>query len=147
MRARKKSSVVKKKQIDMEEIIAPCGYRCDLCPVYYKNIANIDKQKLSDGYLKYFNSQILPEEIKSCKGCFNEGEKDCLVRSCVFDKRIDNCTQCPDFGCDKLKTKMNIIEDNIKDVSSLSEEDYNLFVRSYASKERLSKIRNNLIDN
>jgi len=99
----------------MEEILAPCGYRCDLCPVYYINIAKVDKQKLSDGYLKYFNSQISPEEIKSCTGCFDEGEKDCLVRSCVFKKRIDNCAQCPDFGCDKLKTKMNVIEDNIKD--------------------------------
>ena len=26
----------------MEEIIAPCGYRCDLCPVYYKNIVLLD---------------------------------------------------------------------------------------------------------
>ena len=131
----------------MKKIIAPCGYRCDLCPVFYKKIDHIDKQKLSDGYFKYFNSQISPEEIKSCKGCIDEGEKDCPVRSCVFDKRIDNCAQCPAFGCDKLKTKMNVVEDNIKDISSLSEEDYNLFVRPYASKERLYKIRNHLIDN
>ena len=77
----------------MEEILATCGYRCALCQVYYKNIANIDKQKLSDGYLKYFNSQISSEKIKSCKGCIDEGEKDCLVKSCVFNKRIDNCAQ------------------------------------------------------
>ena len=127
----------KRRHSVMEEILAPCGYRCDLCPVYYKTIANINKQKLSDGYLKYFSSQISSDKIKSCKGCIDEGEKDCLVRSCVFNKRIDNCAQCPDFGCDKLKTKMNVVEDNIKDISSLSEEDYNLFVRPYESKKRL----------
>ena len=130
----------------MEKILAPCGYRCDLCPVYYKNIAAVDKQRLSDGYLKYFNSQIPLEEIRSCNGCFDEGEKECPVRSCVFIKRTNNCDHCPDFGCDKLKNKMNVIEDNIKDVLSLSEEDYNLFVRPYASKERLSKIINNLME-
>lgn len=124
----------------MEEILAPCGYRCDLCPVYYKNIANVNKQKLIDGYLKYFNSLISSEEIKSCKGCNDEGEKNCPVRSCVLDKKKENCAQCPDFGCDKLKIKMNVIEDSIQDVSSLSEEDYNLFVRPYESKEHFSKI-------
>ena len=127
----------------MEIILAPCGYRCDLCPVYYKNTANIDVQKLSDGYLKYFNSQIPSKEINSCKGCRDEGEKDCLVKACVIDKKIDNCGQCPSFGCDKLNAKMNVIKDNIEDVSSLSEEDYNLFARPYESKERLYKINYN----
>ena len=104
----------------------------------------MDKEMLSKGYFKYFNYRVSPEEIKSCKGCFAEGDKECSVRPCAFEKKIENCVQCPDFGCDRLQSKMNVIEENIKDVSSLSEEDYNLFVRPYDGKKRLMKIRNKL---
>ena len=57
----------------MEPILTRCGYRCDLCLAYWPNItANpANRQKLSDGWFKYFGFRIPPEEIQ-CDGCMSE---------------------------------------------------------------------------
>ena len=57
------------------------------------------------------------------------------------EKRLDNCAHCEDFPCDKLKTRMNFVEEHVKDLASVSEEDYNLFIKPYLSKGRLLNIR------
>ena len=125
----------------MKEMLSLCGYRCDLCPAYEKNIGSMNRKKLSEGYLKYFHSKIAPKEIQPCRGCLLDGDEKCLVKPCVIERNLENCAHCPDFICEKLKPKMNAIEDNIKDTSCLSEEDYNLFVKPYKSKEYLSEVR------
>jgi len=35
---------------------------------------------------------------------------------------------------------MNIVEEKVKDISSIPKEDYNLFIKPYLGKERLLKI-------
>ena len=130
----------------MKQIIAACGYRCDLCPVFEKNIGNSDKNKLSEGYLRYFDYKVSPEEIKSCGGCSKEGDANCPVEPCVIERDIENCAHCDEFPCEKLKLKMNAVEDRIKDVSSLPDEDYNLFVKPYEAKKYLLNVKEKLKD-
>lgn len=131
----------------MEEIISKCGYRCDLCPAYETNIkSEADKQRMSDAWNKYCGFDVPPEVIKSCSGCVaGGGDETCTVRPCATEKNLENCAHCEQFGCDKLKPKMDFVEQNVKvKLSDIPEEDYNLFIKPFISKECLNKIRESL---
>ena len=131
----------------MEPIIAKCGYRCDLCPAYETNLkSEDDKKKMCDAWEKYCGFQVPPESIKSCTGCSaGGGDETCSVRPCAIEKNLDNCAHCEQFACDKIKSKMNFVEENVKvDLSNIPEEDYNLFIKPFISEECLLKIRESL---
>jgi len=54
-----------------KEILARCGFRCDLCLAYKDNIENNDqRQFLSDGWHKIYRFRIPPDNIY-CDGCIN----------------------------------------------------------------------------
>ena len=128
----------------MEEILSKCGYRCDLCPAYDPNISELtDKQKISDGWFQYFGFRIFPEDI-GCVGCLNEGKHadvDCPVRPCVIEKGIEHCACCENFGCEKLKSRMDFAEEKLKNFPDISEKEHTLFFKPYLSKHRLYNLR------
>jgi len=132
------------KETDMKEIIARCGYRCDLCPGYVENVSGpADQQRVHDGWLKYVGADVPLEEI-GCKGCLAPGESpdsDCPVRPCVIQRGLDNCAPCDDFPCEKLHTRMDFMENRYGDFSAIPPEDFDLFIRPYLSKDRLLAIR------
>ena len=123
----------------MNSNLSACGYRCGLCPVYIDNYNNVDKKKLQEGYLDYFNLNIPLEKINVCKGCLIDGDKNCLVRQCILEKKFENCTYCSDFKCDIVSEKMEAVEKSIKDITKLNEEEYRLFVLPYESKKHFKK--------
>ena len=131
----------------MESKLAKCGYRCDLCPAYEANLkSDADKQRMSDAWEMYCGFQVPPEQIQSCPGCSISGaDPTCTVRPCAIEKGIENCAHCEEFMCDKLKTKMNFVEENVKvNLSDIPEEDFNLFIKPFITKESLQEIRNSL---
>lgn len=131
----------------MEPIISKCGYRCDLCPAYETNIkSEADKQRMSDAWKKYCGFDVPPEVIKSCSGCeAGGGDETCTVRPCAIEKNLDNCAHCEQFACDKLKPKMDFVEQNVKvDMSNIPKEDYNLFIKPFLGEENLLKIKESL---
>jgi hypothetical protein len=131
----------------MEPIIAKCGYRCDLCPAYETNLkSDADKQRMSDAWARYCGFQVPPEQIQSCPGCIVSGaDPTCTVRPCAIEKDVENCAHCEQFVCDKLKTKMNFVEEKVKvDLSDIPEDDFNLFIKPFVSREYLDKIRESL---
>ena len=126
------------------EILSKCEYRCDLCPAYSGNIhRDDDRQRASDAWFKYFGFRVKPEEI-NCDGCKDNTEpidKKCPVHPCVVQKRLDNCGYCQDMPCDKLKTRMNFIEERPINLKDVPREDYIKYIQPYLSKERLIKIK------
>jgi len=127
----------------MAEILARCGYRCDLCPAYVGNIHSAeDRQSVSDGWFKYLGFRIPVEDI-GCRGCLDEEEaidQECPVRPCVNEKGFDNCGYCREFPCDRLKTRMDFLEDRSGDLPSIPKDDFDKFIKPYMSKDRLQKI-------
>ena len=85
----------------MREILARCGYRCDLCLAYRPNVDEnpANQQVLSDGWHKVFGFRIPAEQIV-CDGCMAESprliDKDCPVRPCVIVKGIARCAEYGD---------------------------------------------------
>lgn len=128
----------------MKEMLSKCGYRCDICPAYTENIkCEEDSIKVSQGWKRLFGFEIPPDKIE-CAGCRNEGrhaDSDCPVRPCAIKKGVENCAHCADFECGALKTRTGFLDDYLKDKTEITKEDYELYIRPYASRERLNRIR------
>ncbi len=131
----------------MEPILTRCGYRCDLCLAYKPNVvANpSNRQKLSDGWHKYFGFRLPPEEI-CCDGCMAEDpkliDKGCPVRPCVIAKGLDNCARCEQYVCEKLTERLVVYEEVKRRVGvEIPEEDYVCFIQAYENKRRLDALR------
>lgn len=126
----------------MKEMLARCGYRCDLCAARSKDPAV--RQKLVDGWRKYFRLQRYTAENVQCDGCLNDGKLadiNCRVRPCVIEKGIENCAYCDEFPCEKLKAVLCSREGFMSRFPDISEEDYNLCMRMFESESRLLEIR------
>jgi hypothetical protein len=131
----------------MEPILTRCGYRCDLCLAYKPNIeTNPSNRKiLSDGWFTYFGFRI-PEEGIYCEGCREENPKlidaNCPVRPCVMAKALDNCSECGEYICAKLKERIVArLELEAKTGMKIPEEDYLSFIWPYENLERLEDLR------
>ena len=131
----------------MEAILTRCGYRCDLCLAYKPNVDKnpSNRQKLSDGWYKYFGFRLPPERI-ICEGCMSDHpeliDKGCPVRPCVIEKGLDNCSQCERYVCEKL-TERIVVYEQVKDrvAVEIPEDDYLCFIRPYENKKRLDSIK------
>jgi hypothetical protein len=131
----------------MEPILARCGYRCDLCLAYRPNVERDPsiRQKLSDGWHKYFGFRLPPEQIV-CDGCRAENTKlidsRCPVRPCVMEKGLDHCGQCERYACEKLTERLVTYEEVRDRVGAeIPEDDYLCFIRPYENKRRLDALR------
>jgi hypothetical protein len=131
----------------MDVILTRCGYRCDLCLAYKPNVQRNEsnRQKLSDGWFKYFGFRLQPDEI-CCDGCMSENphliDQNCPVRPCVISRGIDNCSQCDEYVCARLKERL-VLYDEIRSGfgGEIPEEDRNCFIRPYENKNRLDDLR------
>ncbi|HEX7713409.1 MAG TPA: DUF3795 domain-containing protein [Bacillota bacterium] len=127
------------------ELLAKCGFRCDLCPAYKENIkTDADRVRVSEGWRRIFGFEFTPENVV-CVGCHNEGnhaDANCPVRQCTMEKDLPNCAGCDGFGCEALKTRTDFLEDYISKLPDISEEDYQTYLLAYESKTRLMKLRN-----
>jgi hypothetical protein len=131
----------------MDQVLARCGYRCDLCLAYRPNVeAEPFNQKiLSDGWQKYFGFRIPAEHI-ICDGCMADNarliDKACPVRPCVIQRGLANCSECPDCVCDKLADRLVVYEQlAARHPCPIPPEDRARFIRPYENKERLGQLR------
>ena len=69
-------------------------------------------------------------------------DKDCSVRPCVIEKGIENCSQCDEYICDKLKDRVVVYEDLLKkhDIK-ISRKEYIKFIKPYENKKILDELR------
>jgi hypothetical protein len=137
----------------MEPILTRCGYRCDLCLAYKPNVLKnpSNRQKLSDGWYRYFGFRI-PESEICCDGCMSENpsliDSGCPVRPCVIEGGLANCSQCEEYICDRL-TQRIVLYDEIKEQvnGEIPEGDYASFIKPYENKDRLDSLRSRIDDN
>jgi hypothetical protein len=70
-------------------------------------------------------------------------DKSCPVRPCVIERQLDNCSQCNDYVCGKLKERLVVYEDVRKRIAAeIPDDDYVRFIKPYENKRRLEKMRN-----
>lgn len=128
-----------------KEILARCGYRCDLCLAYKDNIEQNDQREfLSDTWHKIYGFRIPAKEIY-CEGCISSNtpkliDNKCPVRPCVINKGLENCSQCQDYPCDNFNQRKVIYEAFTKD-NKVSRREYIHCIKPYENKKRLDDIR------
>lgn len=131
------------------EILTRCGYRCDLCLAYKKNIDKEDRrQLLSDGWFKFFDFRIKAENIY-CEGCISSDcltarliDGGCPVRPCVIGHGYENCSQCDKYICEKLEERAVRLE-NIQEKfqEKIKRNDYRDIIKPYENIKRLNELR------
>lgn len=89
-------------------MIAACGLDCSACPIL--KAAN-DGQYAEQLAADWRNSGH-PKAVAGwfrCQGCHGDDSlvwsDDCAIRNCCLkDHALENCSCCPDFPCDLLKS-------------------------------------------
>jgi len=136
------------KDVSKRKNIARCGYRCDLCPAFKDNIrSEEDRQKVSDGWFRYYGFRIPPETI-CCDGCLVEDcnnphriDPDCAVRLCAEKRDLPNCAHCDEYICNKLAEKMVNPNKIVKQAGApVPQEDYIRFIEPYNGRKVLDEI-------
>ena len=114
----------------MKTMIAYCGINCKECPAYIATQNNDDaaRAKVAQEWQKMFNPNIKPEDI-NCDGCTSKSLrlfqhcKECGIRLCGIEKKIENCADCQEYTCDKLEDFFKMVPncrvtlDNIKNTA------------------------------
>ena len=122
----------------MSEMVGYCGYRCHLCAARSDDPAV--RQKLVDGWRKYFGHESYTVENVRCDGCRADGrlaDKECKARPCAIEKRVESCTQCEEFPCDKMRHLMasgvGMLIWCYPKTATITEEEYDLCMRQFDS--------------
>ena len=123
-----------------------CGYRCDLCPAYEKNVDRLAKRTtIRKAWSTFFGFDVSEDRI-ICVGCGDEGahlDTECPVRPCARAKHLQNCSFCDLFeSCESLRLRADIIDEiKKKHIGQISKEEYALFFRPYEGRKELKKQR------
>jgi hypothetical protein len=104
-----------------KKLVSFCGYRCDLCPAYVKNVDRLAKRRtIRKGWNTFFGFDV-PEERIICIGCDSTGnhlDTECLVRPCARSKHLQNCSFCDLFeSCETLQTRADILDKKKRNTS------------------------------
>jgi len=126
----------------MEKMIGYCGYSCHLCAARSDDPAV--RQKLVDGWRKFFGHQNYTAENVKCDGCPSDGkvaDQVCKARPCAREKGLTSCAYCDEFMCDKMRHLVGSREGMLifcyPRTADLSEEEYNLCMRQFDSMPNL----------
>lgn len=93
-----------------EKLKAPCGLNCAQCDMYRATIADDDKLRIAiaEKWSRLFGYPFTKEDI-NCEGCLSGGRlgiycRDlCEIKPCAQAKGLSDCSDCPQYICDKLK--------------------------------------------
>ena len=126
-----------------EEMISYCGFNCELCGARSDDPAV--RQKLVDGWLKFFGHEMYTAENVKCDSCLSDGkiaDKQCQIRPCVQERGLPNCPSCDDFPCDKIERfimhRYGFMLWGHKNLPPMSEEEYRLCIRQFDSLKNLT---------
>ncbi len=81
-----------------EQLLAPCGTYCAVCPYRIAYINN--DERLKEKLAKTIG--IKPEEI-ICEGCNSDLPfgfcRVCPIKNCVIEKEFESCADCEEYPC------------------------------------------------
>lgn len=67
----------------------------------------------------------------------------CPVRPCVIERGLENCSQCADEACERLRQRLVVYEEIKGQVNAeIPEDDRRCFILPYENKQRLDALRN-----
>ena len=132
------------------DIVARCGNRCDLCPLYRDNITRIGREAANRGIYRYHQRERgKAPDFGPCDGCLSEGEtvrRGCRIRACANGKVLPSCAHCADLFCGLLEADMVIVESAMRDFGgTMPAADYRWFVQPFLIRALLTSLRDERI--
>ncbi|MDP3385682.1 MAG: DUF3795 domain-containing protein [Eubacteriales bacterium] len=120
-------------------LVGMCGFVCDECPAYSKNITDDkDRNEVSRKWQELFDYDIEPEKIR-CDGCYKvriEGREllhgDCEYKACAEKKKLERCSQCEEYMCTKLFEFVNAYKE-LSQSSNITREDFEKYFKAHCS--------------
>jgi hypothetical protein len=103
----------------MEPILAMCGIDCSQCGAFLATQANdLDmlEQEASKWMAEYHLEKVTVKDV-TCDSCLATSERlgahcyECDIRLCGLARNINNCAECPDYGCEKLTKFFTFVPD------------------------------------
>lgn len=99
-------------------IIGACGIVCSECGAYKATQANdaAEIAKVAANWSELYNTDIKPEYVW-CDSCLSDGDRkcghcrECNIRACVTEHKIANCSECSDYGCEKISEFIKAVPD------------------------------------
>ncbi len=89
-------------------MVAYCGIACTTCPAFIATKADDDgKRKEVAEAWSTAEYPLRPEDI-DCDGCTTQNGRtisfvrDCTIRNCGRERKIENCAYCTEYACEKL---------------------------------------------
>ncbi len=132
----------------MKAIVARCGFRCDLCPAFFKNSRTAaDRLAASAGWSRYFHLHVKPEAMR-CNGCFAAPradrtfpDKKCSIRRCVTERELGNCAACKAYPCVELEQRMKRVEKVIRRFQKkIARKEFDRFIAPYDARKTLNRL-------
>lgn len=140
--------LIKIKRKPNEKAITMCGYRCDLCKAYVKNIRKEDlRAELSHVWKKYYDLDI-PKDKIYCDGCRAKAktakllDDSCPVRKCVLDKKLNSCVDCDEYPCNVFSEREGLCYCEAKELAKTDFVDieYEEYLLAYDNKTRIDRL-------
>ncbi len=129
----------------MDEMIGYCGYDCGTCAARSDDPAV--RQRLIDGWRRYFGHQHYTAENVRCDGCRADGrlaDKSCKARPCAIERGVESCALCADFPCDTVRplfaTREGMLVFTYPTTAGITAEEYDLCLRQFESLPRLMRL-------
>lgn len=131
----------------MKKMIGKCGFVCEDCPAYSKNIKNeIEKVDISKKWLEIFDFAISPNAIR-CDGCRQSTQLgheilhlECEIRKCAEERNLEYCFNCDMYICDNLDKYLGEYESLAKDLrEKISEDDLRKFLKPHLDAREIFK--------
>ena len=140
--------LIKIKKKPDPNVITLCGYKCDLCKAYSKNIKKDDKRReLSYVWQKYYDLDI-PEKDIYCDGCRSKKnamllDSACPVRACVSQKNLHSCLDCGQYPCDvfDMRKGLSLSDAKQKLADKFDINEFNEYLLAYDNKTRLDNAK------
>ncbi len=119
----------------MSEMLSYCGLVCNTCPIYLvTREINREEQARKRAEIarlcrEQYGMKYEIADITDCDGCRIEngklfsGCKDCAIRNCAQQKKIENCAYCIEYPCEKLE---------------------NFFIKDPETRTRLDEVRSSI---
>lgn len=124
-------------------MIGYCGYNCGVCAAQSDDSAL--RQKLVDGWRKYFGHEMYTAENVKCGGCRGEGDvadKNCEARPCARERGVESCADCAEFPCARVRKLLASREGMLiflyPRTAGITAEEYDLCMRQFDSMGRLA---------
>lgn len=101
--------------MEIPELMAYCGLRCDSCPIYLATRETDPQEQarkkvgIAELAREHYKMDLKLEDITDCDGCRTStgrlfsGCRKCEIRKCAREREYPTCAHCPEYPCDKLQ--------------------------------------------